>query len=62
MVLDTYDQNKDVLIFKNTHNDQQNGQPKKLEISRTHPNAPQEFYFVHIEFQNLENPPSQEIH
>ena len=49
MVLDTYDENRDVLIFKNTYNDPENGLPKKYEIERTHPNAPKELYFVHIE-------------
>ena len=51
MVLDTYDQNRDVLIFKNTYD--QNGQSKKFEIARTHPNAPEELYFVHIEIKDM---------
>ena len=57
MVLDSYDKNRDVLIFKNTHN--LNGQPKKLEIKRTDLNAPNELYFVYIEVLNMENLPPQ---
>ena len=53
MVLDTYDKTRDVLVFKNTYNDPTNGQPKKIEIDRTHPNAPKELYFVHIEVQAI---------
>ena len=60
MVLDTYDQDRDVLIFKNTYDDPDNGQPIKYEIARTHPNAPKELYFVHIEIGDMENLPSQE--
>ena len=57
MVLYTYDENRDVLIFKNTYDDSEIGQPKKYEIARTHPNAPEEFYFVHIEVRNMDNLP-----
>ena len=49
MVLDSYDANRDVLIFKNTIDDPNSGSPKNYEISRTHQNAPKELYFVHIE-------------
>ena len=59
MVLDTYDKDRDVLIFKNTHNDPVNGQPKKFEIERTDQNAPTELYFVHIKILDMENLPSQ---
>ena len=55
MVLDTYDKQRDVLIFKNTYDDPEIGQPKKYEIARTHPNAPKEFYFVHIEVRDMDN-------
>ena len=57
MVLDTYDMEKDVLIFKNTYDD--NGQTKKYRIERTHPNAPKELYFVHIDVKDMENLPSE---
>ena len=60
MVLDTYDRARDVLIFKNTYDDPQNGQPKKVEILRTDPNVPEELFFVHIEIQDMDNLPSQE--
>ena len=59
MVLDTYDKIRDVLVFKNTYDDPENGQPKKYEIARTHPNAPKKFYFVHIEIENMVNLPSE---
>ena len=49
MVLDTYDQDQDLLIFKNTYNDPNSGQTKRFTINRTHPDAPKELYFVHIE-------------
>ena len=61
MVLDTYDQNQDLLIFKNTYDDESGGQPKKFTISRTHPNAPEEFYFVHIEIKDMDNLPAREL-
>ena len=59
MVLDIFDSERDVLIFKNTFDDPQSGLPKKFEIQRTDPNAPTELYFVHIEVENLANLPSQ---
>ena len=60
MVLDTYDPVQDMLIFKNTYDDESSGQPKKFKIERNHPNAPEELYFVHIEIRDVENLPSQE--
>ena len=60
MVLDTYDQEKDMFIFKNTYNDPTTGQTKRFIIKRTHPNAPKELFFVHIEVRDLKNLPSQE--
>ena len=60
MVLDSYDDERDVLIFKNTSNDPQNNQPKQLKIARTHQNAPKELYFVHIEIRDMANLPTQE--
>ena len=58
MVLDTYDQKEDLLIFKNTYNDP-NGQSKQVVIARTNPNAPKELYFVHINVRDMESLPSQ---
>ena len=60
MVLDTYEPNRDLLIFKNTYDDENGGQPKKFKIQRTDPNAPKELYFVHIEIQDIDNLPSEE--
>ena len=54
MVLDTYDPDRDVLIFKNTYDNPENGQPIKIEIERTHQNAPKELYFVHIEVKDMD--------
>ena len=42
-----------MLIFKNTYDDPENGQTKQFEVPRTDPNAPEEFYFVHIEVKNM---------
>ena len=39
------------------YDNQENGQPKKVEIERTHPNAPKELYFVHIEIRDMEKLP-----
>ena len=58
MVLDTFDKENDKLIFKNTYD--QEGQPKKIEVQRTHPNAPEDLYFVHIEIKEMDNLPNQE--
>ena len=60
MVLDTYEPNQDMLIFKNTYNDESSGQPKQFKIKRTDPNAPEELFFVHIEVKDMDNLPSQE--
>ena len=60
MVLDTYDPDQDLLIFKNTYDDEQSGQPKRFKIKRTDPNAPKELFFVHIEVRDMDNLPSQE--
>ena len=60
MVLDTYDKDQDLLIFKNTYDDPNGGQPKKFKIKRTHPNAPEELFFVHIDVRNMNNLLSQE--
>ena len=59
MVLDTYDPDRDVLVFKNTYDEPASGQPKKIEIERTDRNAPEELYFVHIEVPDTNNLPSQ---
>ena len=37
------------LIFKNTHDDEVNGKPKKYTISANSPNSPDVFYFVQID-------------
>ena len=58
MVLDIFDKENDKLIFKNTHD--QDGQSKQVEVGRTHPNAPEELYFVHIEVKDIDNLPGQE--
>ena len=60
MVLDTFDKDNDMLIFKNTYDDPVNGQPKQFKIRRTDPNSPEEFYFVHIEVKDTEYLPSQD--
>ena len=58
MVLDIYDEERDVLVFKNTIDDPTNGLPKKYEIERTDPDAPRELYFVHIDVHDMANLPS----
>ena len=60
MVLDTYDQEKDLLIFKNTYDDKKNGNPKRFTIKRTDRNAPKELFFVHIDVREMDKLPSQE--
>ena len=52
MVLDIFDKENDKLIFKNTYD--QDGQPKQVEVGRTHSNAPEELYFVHIEVKDMD--------
>ena len=37
------------LIFKNTHDDEENGKPKKFTINAKSARAPDVFYFVHID-------------
>ena len=37
------------LIFKNTYDDEENGQPKKFTINAKSEMAPDVFYFVHID-------------
>ena len=59
MVLDNFDRNRNVFVFKNTYDDPSYGQPKKFEIKRTDPNAPKNLYFVHIEIKDMNNLPSQ---
>ena len=60
MVLDTYEPDEDMFIFKNTYNDESNGQPKQFKIKRTDPDAPKELFFVHIEVKDMDSLPSQE--
>ena len=57
MVLDTFDEENNMLIFKNTYDDPVNGQPKKFEIPHTNQNAPEELYFVHIEIKDIDSLP-----
>ena len=59
MVLDTFDTTREVFIFKNTYDDPENGQPRRIEIHRTDQNAPEELYFVHIEIRDMAKLPSQ---
>ena len=59
MVLDTYDRDNDLLIFKNTYDDESSGQTKKFTIQRTDSNAPEELFFVHIEIRETDNLPLQ---
>ena len=60
MVLDYYDIDRDMLIFKNTYDDPQSGLTKKYEIMRTDTNAPEELYFVHFEIRDMATLPSQQ--
>ena len=53
MVLDVYDKDRDMLVFKNTFDSEKTGKPEKFEIERTDPNAPNEFYFVHIDIRDM---------
>ena len=59
MVLDKFDNESDKLVFKITYNDPENGEPRKFEISRTDPDAPEVLYFVHIEIEDMDSLPSQ---
>ena len=59
MIINKFDKENDKLIFKNTYDDPQNGQPKPFEIQRTDPNAPKELYFVHIEIKDTDSLPNQ---
>ena len=61
MVLDTFDKENDMLIFKNTYDDPENGQSEQFRIRRTDPKAPEELYFVHIEIKNMFLLPGQRI-
>ena len=60
MVLSTFDEDNDTLIFKNTYNDPSSGRSKRFKIRRTAPNAPEELYFVHIDIKDIENLPGQD--
>ena len=54
MVLDTYEQDEELFIFKNTYGDDN----KKITINLA--DAPEEFFFVHIDIKDMDNLPSQE--
>ena len=58
MVLDTYRPDEELFIFKNTYNDEINGQPKQFKIGRNDENAPEELFFVHIDVRDMDNLPS----
>ena len=60
MVLDTYRPDQELFIFKNTYNDEINGQPKQFKIGRNDENAPEELFFVHIDVRDMDNLPSQD--
>ena len=60
MVLDRFDKDNDMLVFKNTYDDPENGQPIPFTIARTDPNAPEELYFVHIEIKDMDSLPNSE--
>ena len=60
MVLDKFDKENDLLIFKNTYDDPENGQQEQIKIGRTDPNAPEVLYFVHIDVEDIENLPKIE--
>ena len=40
------------MIFKNTYDDEDNGKPKKYAINANHPQAPDVFYYVHIDINS----------
>ena len=61
MVLDTIDEENDMLTFKNTYDDPEKGGPKQFQVRRTDPNAPEELYFVHIEVKDMHILPVQEV-
>ena len=58
MVLDTFDQENNTFIFKNTFDHE--GKTKQVKIKRTDSNLPKEFYFVHIQIKDMENLPDQD--
>ena len=60
MVLDHYDKNREILVFKNTYNSDESGQTKRFEIKRSDPRAPKVLFFVHIEAKNMDKLPSRE--
>ena len=37
------------LVFKNTYDNEKNGQPKKYTVNANDENAPDTFYYVHID-------------
>ena len=61
MVLDTFDKENDMLIFKNTYDDPANGQPRQFKIRRCDQNAPEELYFVHFDIKDMGSLPTQDI-
>ena len=60
MVLDTYDEDQDLLVFKNTLDSKGTETPQKFKIARTDRDAPKELYFVHIDVPDIASLPSQE--
>ena len=61
MVLDTFDEDNDTLIFKNTYDDPENGQPKQFKVERTDPSAPDKLYFVHIQIKDMDKLPDRKL-
>ena len=55
MVLDKYDKENEILIFKNTYNEPENDQVSQFKIFRTDQNAPEEFFFVHFEIEDMDS-------
>ena len=60
MVLDTFDRQNDMLVFKITYDDAESDKQKQFKIPRTDKNAPEELYFVHIEVKDMDSLPTQE--
>ena len=62
MVLDRYDEEMQTLIFKNTFDSPEDGptRQKRFEIVRTHDDAPDKLFFVHIDVPDIDNLPDQD--
>ena len=61
MLLESYVQLNDELLFKNTYTHVQKARTMPtILIRRTDPYAPEELYFVHIKVKDMENLPGLE--